>query len=258
MGIGCVDYIIGDRFVIPEEHRPLFEPSVVYLPDSYLTYDTTQTIADVSRSDAGLPETAFVFCAYNNTFKLNAHDFDVWMRLLKRVEGSVLWLSGANSVAADNLRREAQARGVDASRLHFAPFVKDVADHLARYRVADLYLDTQPFNAQTTAADALWAGLPVLTQLGSSFVGRAAASLLHALQLPELVTRSCEEYEAMAIRLATDAGLLAGIRNKLALNRSKAPLFNSALFARRIEAAYIAMMERHVAGLPPDHIVVPS
>jgi protein O-GlcNAc transferase len=259
MGAGCIDYILADRFVIPEDHRSLLSERVVYLPNAYLGYDSAQNISEQipSRTEQGLPETGFVFCAYNNTFKIMPQVFDIWMRLLRTVSGSVLWLMGTNATAVSNLRREAQARGVDPDRLCFAPYVQDVADHLARYRLADLFLDTLPFNAQTTACDALWAGLPVLTRLGSTFVGRAAASLLSAIDMPELITHSAEEYEALALKLATDAPYLAAIRRKLADHRLTTPLFDSELFTRHVEAAYSHMIERHRAGLPPDHLVIP-
>jgi protein O-GlcNAc transferase len=259
MGAGYIDYVLADRFVIPEDHRSLQSERVVYLPNAYLGYDSTQNISEQvpTRAEQGLPETGFVFCAYNNTFKIMPPVFDIWMRLLRTISGSVLWLMGTNATATDNLRREARARGVEPDRLCFAPYVKNVADHLARYRLADLFLDTLPFNAQTTACDALWAGLPVLTRLGSTFVGRAAASLLSAIDLPELIAHSAVEYEALALKFATDASHLAEIRRKLAEHRLTTPLFNTKLFTRHVEAAYSAMVERHRAGLRPDHIVVP-
>ena len=254
-----VDYVFGDRFVIPEEHLPLFSQPVVYLPHSCFAYDSAQPISDrvPSRAENGLPEAGFVFCAFNNTYKLGPQFFDIWMRLLKNTPQSVLWLSPANAAAVNNLRQEAQARGVEPSRLCFAPFVKDMADHLARYRLADLFLDALPFNAHTTALDALWAGLPVLTSVGSTFVGRVAAGLLSAMQLPELITHSSTEYEALALKLATDAPLLAGIRGKLADNRLTTPLFDAGLFTRHVETAYEAMLERHRRGLASEHLVIP-
>jgi predicted O-linked N-acetylglucosamine transferase (SPINDLY family) len=258
MGGGYIDYMLADRFVIPEHHRALLSEQVVYLPNSYLAYDTKQNISEriPSRAEQGLPESGFVFCAYNSPFKITPHVFNIWMRLLRNVSGSVLWLMGMNATVVSNLRREAQARGVDPDRLCFAPFEKDIADHLARYRLADLFLDTLPFNAQTTACDALWAGLPVLTCLGSTFVGRAAGSLLSAIDMPELITHSVEEYEALALKLATNPLQLADIRRKLANNRLTTPLFDSRRFTKHMEAAYRAMVERHRAGLPPDQLII--
>lgn len=253
-----IDYVLGDRFVIPEDHLVLFPQPVVYLPDTYFGYDTKQQISDraSTRTEHGLPETGFVFCAFNNTYKILPPVFDTWMRLLRAIPGSALWLSATNAAAVSNLRREARAREVDPDRLCFAPYVKDMADHLARYRLADLFLDAWPFGAHTTALDALWAGLPVLTCLGSTFVGRVAAGLLSAVRLPELIAHSPAEYEAQAMTLATDAPLLAAIRRKLADQRLTTPLFDAALFTKRIEAAYDAIIDRHRSGLPPDHIAI--
>jgi protein O-GlcNAc transferase len=258
VGTGCIDYILADRFVIPENHRALFSEPVVYLPDTYLGYDSKQIISDrvPTRVELGLPETGFVFCVHNNSFKITPAFFDIWMRLLSRIPGSVLWLSATNATAKSNLRREAQAHGVDPNRLYFAPFVKDMADHLARYRLADIFLDTLPFNAHTTACDALWAGLPVLTCLGSTFVGRVAAGLLNAVGLSELITHSLEEYEALAAKLATDSSLLASIKAKLARNRNNNPLFDSWRFTRHVEASYTQMWERQQRGERPTSFAV--
>nr|WP_229169196.1 hypothetical protein [Bradyrhizobium altum] len=198
-----------------------------------------------------------MFCCFNNNHKIAPDMFDRWMRILGRVEGSMLWLLEGNARAAANLRKEAVARGVAAERLVFAPRVS-IPDHLARHRLASLFLDSTPYNAHTTASDALWAGLPVLTILGDTFAGRVAASLLHAIGLPELVAESPEAYERMAVDLATDPSRLAALRTRLAANRLTAPLFDTRRFTRHIEAAYTAMYERHRAGITPDHIVVPA
>jgi protein O-GlcNAc transferase len=253
-GTGYIDYIVADRFVIPEEQRALFSESVVYLPDTYLAFDSTQKISAhaPTRAELGLPETGFVFCAYNNSYKIRPAIFDIWMRLLHEVEGGVLWLLRASDATASNLRREAAARGVDSGRLIFASYVPRIEDHLARYRVADLFLDTLPFNAQTTACDALWAGLPVVTRLGETFVGRVAASVLSAVGLPELITHSADEYEALALKLAREPGLLAEFKSKLARNRATYPLFDSERFTRHMEAAYTTMWERWQRGESPQ------
>ena len=177
------------------------------------------------------------------------------MRLLKKVEGSVLWLLQDNPTAAKNLRKEAEIRGIDPSRLVFAPRM-ELEEHLARHRVADLFIDTLPYNAHTTASDALWAGVPVLTQMGQSFAARVAASLLNAMDLPELVTKTQEEYEARALELATDRLQLTEIKKKLEKNRETSPLFNGQLFARHIESAYTEIHRRHLNGEKPDHIEV--
>jgi predicted O-linked N-acetylglucosamine transferase (SPINDLY family) len=209
-----------------------------------------------SRAEAGLPERGFVFCCFNNSVKITPDVFDVWMRLLKAVDGSVLWLSPAKSSAPDRLRREAQRRGVAADRLVFASSVPLNEDHLARLRHADLFVDTAPYNAHATACDALWAGVPVLTCSGATFASRVAGSLLGAIGLPELITGSLEDYEARALTLARDPALLAGLRERLARNRDVFPLFDTERFTRHIEAAYTAMWERAQRSEPPQGFAV--
>jgi protein O-GlcNAc transferase len=209
-----------------------------------------------SRSDCGLPSQGFVFCCFNNNYKILPGMFDCWIRILKQVNGSVLWLLDDNASASRNLRAEAVARGVSADRLVFAERVP-LPEHLARHKSADLFLDTLPYNAHTTASDALWAGLPVLTCLGETFAGRVAASLLNAVGLPELITTR-DAYEQVAVDLAQHPEKFTTIKAKLAANRLTTPLFDTTLFTAHIEAAYTAMYERHQAGLAPDHIVVPG
>jgi predicted O-linked N-acetylglucosamine transferase (SPINDLY family) len=256
MGASYMDYIIADRYVIPENHRIFYTEKVVYLPHCYQANDNKKEISDHAhtRAEARLPEEAVVFCCFNNVYKITPERFDIWMRILRQVEGSVLWLLDIET-AIGNLRKEASLRGIDPDRLVFAPYVS-LPEHLARHRLADLFLDTLPCNAHTTASDALWAGLPVLTQAGGTFAGRVAASLLTAIGLPELITGTSEAYEALAIELATNPRKLAVIKDKLAANRLTAPLFNSELFAKHIEAAYTAMYHRHRASQPPGHIYV--
>jgi predicted O-linked N-acetylglucosamine transferase (SPINDLY family) len=246
MGADYIDAIIADRTVIPEESVGDYSEAVVYLPDTYLPNDATRRIAErtPTRSEAGLPEKGFVFCSFNNSYKFTPELFDIWMRLLSRVEGSVLWLPEVNAAAVRNLRREAASRGIDENRLVFAPFLASAEDHLARLRLADLFLDTLPYNAHTTAADALWAGLPVLTTPGSTFAGRVAASLIKAIGLPEMIAPSPEAYEAMALQLARDANALAEIKAKLQRNRGIHALFDTARFTRSLEAAYAKLYER--------------
>ena len=258
LGADYMDYIVADQHVIPEAHREFFTEKVVYMPDCYQANDNRKKIGthDFTRAELGLPEDAFVFCCFNNSYKIVPDVFESWMKLLERIEGSVLWLINDNTAALSNLRREASARGIDIGRLVFAKRMA-LSDHLARHRSADLFLDTLPYNAHTTASDALWAGLPVLTRIGETFAGRVAASLLHAVGLPELITRTREEYERIAIDLATYPTELALIRAKLAQNRLTTPLFDTQLFTRQLESAYEAMYKRHRAGLPPDHIFVP-
>jgi len=257
-GADYLDYIICDRVVIPEDHHAHYAEKVVYLPDTFQANDSRRRIAEhtPSRAEAGLPDDGFVFCSFNNPYKFTPATFDIWMRLLRRVEGSVLWLQEVNATAAKNLRREAIQRGIEANRLVFAPRVPRLEDHLARYRLADLFLDTLPYNAQTTASDALWAGLPVITCLGTTFVGRVAASLLNAVGLPELITSSWEDYEALALKLAVDKGLLADIKARLAQNRATYPLFNTDRFRRHMEAAYVTMWGRYQRFEPPVSFAV--
>ena len=259
MGADCIDYIIADPTVIPEEHFRFYSERVVWLPDSYQVNDDKNPITErvPSRSECGLPETGFVFCCFNNTYKINPRIFDVWMRLLATTANSVLWLLGTNSTAAENLRREAERRGITADRLIFAPRIA-VADHLARHRQADLFLDTLPYNAHTTASDALRAGLPLVTCLGDTFAGRVAASVLRAIGLPELITTSLDEYEALALRLAREPGLLATITSKLAQNRDTYPLFDTPRFTRHIESAYATMWRRFQNGEPAAAFAVES
>lgn len=259
MGAGFIDYIIGDPTLIPLSHQNDYAEKIVHLPHNYMPHDDAGRLISsrpVTRDEAGLPENGFVFCCFNNSYKLNPGVFRRWMALLRAVEGSVLWLSEPAALAVSNLRKEASSAGINPDRLIFAKRVASPADHLARHRLADLFLDTLPYNAHTTASDALWAGLPVLTQIGETFAGRVAASLLMAIGLPELVAETSEQYERIAIDLATQQEKLPGIKRKLAANRAAGPLFNTGLFTRHLEAAYVAMIDRHHAGLAPAHIAV--
>jgi predicted O-linked N-acetylglucosamine transferase (SPINDLY family) len=257
MGASYVDYIVADRIVIPDEHRRFYTEKIVILPDTYQCNDSKRRIAEKtpSREEAGLPAQGLVFCCFNDTSKITPEIFDIWMRLLKEIAGSVLWLLENNPEATRNLRREAEARGVDGSRLIFAAHMK-LAEHLARHRLGDLFLDTLPYGAHTTTSDSLWAGVPVLTCMGTSFAGRVAASLLHAIGMPELITDSLEDYAALALKLARDQTGLAAIRTKLARNRDTYPLFDTARFTRNFEAALATMHERQKNGESPGHLVV--
>src|SRR5258708_4249231 len=257
MGSYLIDYLIAADGVRPFDQQPFYAEKIVHLPDCYWVTDSKLEIAarTPTRREVGLPDEGFVFCCFNNNYKITPHVFDVWMRLLGAVEGSVLWLLPANCDAPENLRREAAARGIDPARLVLAERLK-LPEHLALHRLGDLFVDTLPYNAHTTASDALWAGLPLLTCRGDSFVGRVAASLLYAAGLPELVTRDLGEYEALALRLATDASLLRGLRRRLAQNRSTCPLFDTDRFRRHIEAAYATMWERWQRGKSPRGFAV--
>jgi protein O-GlcNAc transferase len=255
MGADYIDYLIADRMVVPASHQVHYAEKIVYVPNSYQINDSKRPISGKSfaRAELGLPDTGFVFCCFNNNFKIFPEVFECWMRLLKHREESVLWLLEDNAGAAANLRKEARARGVDPDRLVFAKRTA-LPEHLARHRVADLFLDTLPYNAHTTASDALWAGVPVLTQIGETFAGRVVASLLHAVGLPELIFETRDAYEQRALDLATHPAELSRLREKLAQTRLSAPLFDTQLSTRHLERAYLAMYGRYQAGLPPDHI----
>jgi predicted O-linked N-acetylglucosamine transferase (SPINDLY family) len=250
-----IDYFIVDRVVIPDAQRAHFSERLVRLPYTYFPYDTTLEIAAEApdRTTLSLPQRGFVFCCFNNPYKITPSVFDGWMRILRQTPGSVLWLLRDDESAAENLRREAQAREIDPNRLVFAGRMP-LAQHLERHRLADVFLDTLPYNAHTTACDALWAGVPVLTRIGESFAARGAASIVTAIGLPEMIVRSQAEYEAMAIELATNPDKLAAIKAKLANNRLTTPLFDTERFTRDLERAFEAMCERHRLGLPPEDI----
>ena len=258
IGAKYFDYIVGDRTVIPREDLPHYTESVVWLPDTYLPTDDGRSIANSTpaRRDLNLPDDGFVFCCFNQSYKINPTMFEVWMRLLREVAGSVLWLRDHKAAASDNLRSEAQRLGVAAERLIFAPRAPLAADHLARQRQADLFLDTLPYNAHTTATEALWAGLPVLTCMGSSFGGRVAASINLAIGMPELVTGSLREYEAQALNIAKNPTLCQQLKDKVARNRQTYPLFNTAQFTRHIEATYERMWQSHKQGRSPASFIV--
>ena len=251
MGAEYIDYIIADRTVIPEDQQTAYAEKVVYLPECYQVNDSQRRASSrtLTRAEAGLPPSGFVFCSFNKNNKILPPTFDSWVRILQQVDASVLWLLGGSAAVVQNLRKEAESRGIAAERLVFAPWMPP-EDHLARYRLADLFLDTLPCGAHTTASDALWAGLPVLTRLGSTFAGRVAASALQAIGLPEVITHSTDEYESLAVRLATDPSALAAIKSKLAQDRDARPLFDTSRFCRHIERAYIGMWERSQRGEP--------
>jgi predicted O-linked N-acetylglucosamine transferase (SPINDLY family) len=257
MGSGFIDYIIADPVVIPVGAACHYAEQVVYMPGSYQVNDNRRPIdrSTPSRAEQGLPGDGFVFCCFNNGYKIAPDIFAGWMRILARVEGSVLWLFQTNEDAVANLRHVATLHGIAAERLVFAQTLP-LAQHLARHRLADLFLDTLPYNAHTTASDALWAGLPVLTRIGESFAGRVAASLLHEAGLPELITATADAFEREAVALATHPGRLAAIRERLLANRLSVELFDTERFTRHLEAAYVATHARAVAGLPPAAIRV--
>ena len=255
LGADYMDYVVADNTLIPMGSEHGFTEKIIFLPDTYQVNDRKRSIAPESpaREELGLPPRGFVFCCFNNNYKILPHVFSCWMRIMKRVPGSVLWLLEDNASAAASLRRHAAAAEIQPDRLIFAARVPP-PEHLARHRRADLFLDTLPYNAHTTASDALWAGLPVLTCMGHAFAARVAASLLSAVGLPELITKTREDYEDMAVALASDPQHLRAIRDKLAHVRLTAPLFDSRRFTEHLEAAYVAIHQRYLADLPPDHI----
>ncbi len=256
VGGAFIDYIVADEIVLPFDQQPFFKERIVHLPDSYYVRDTTQQPAPMpARALWQLPDDAFVFCGFNNSWKITAPVFDVWMRLLQDVERSVLVLFAANAFAVDNLRKQAAARGVDPQRLVFWSHA-DLAQHLARLSLADLFLDTLPYNAHTTATDALWVGVPVVTCAGATFPGRVGASLARAIGLTDLVTKDLQDYEALARRLARDPAALQSIRQTLASNRASRPLFDTDLFCRHIEQAYVTMWDLWKHGKEPRAFAV--
>lgn len=257
MGADYIDYILADETVIPGDDREFYAEKVVYLPDTYFPANNKRSMPGLSsRLAAGLPENGFVFCCFNHSYKILPDIFSVWMQLLARVERSVLWLSETSTEAKENLRREAEARNISSERIVFAPRLPREEDHITRLALADLFLDTRPYNAHSTANDALWAGVPVLTCPDTAFAGRVAASLLHAIGLPEMIVSSMGEYETLALRLAAEPESLAVIRTKLAQNRMTHPLFNTERFTRHLEAAYEVMWQRQQQGEKPQSFCV--
>jgi predicted O-linked N-acetylglucosamine transferase (SPINDLY family) len=256
LGAACMDYILADATVIPPGEDRFYDEKVVRLPDSYqINDDKRAPVAITTRAEHGLPENSFVFCHFNYGYKILPAHFALWLRILGQVEGSVLWLLGGDPHFAQNLKAEAQKQGIDPQRLIFAPPLTLEA-HVARMALGDLFLDSLPYNAHTTASDALWAGLPLLTCRGTAFAGRVAASLLQAMGLPELVTDTLADYESLALTLARDPVLLQHYRDRLKENRRVAPLFDTARTTRQIEAAYETMMARRLRGEAPQGFAV--
>jgi predicted O-linked N-acetylglucosamine transferase (SPINDLY family) len=254
-----IDYIIADKVLIPETNQKYFSEKIIYLPHCYQVNDSRKFISEkkFSRKEFDLPEDAFVFCCFNNNYKILPETFESWMRMLKKVDGSVLWLLEDNEWARGNLKKEAENFDIDPSRLIFAKRMP-LEDHLARHQLADLFLDTSPYNAHTTASDALWAGLPILTLIGNTFAGRVCSSLLMAIDLADLITESREDYENLAIELATDPLRLNSIRERLKQNRTSSPLFNSSLTTKQIEKAFQKILQCSLNGATPENLVIES
>jgi predicted O-linked N-acetylglucosamine transferase (SPINDLY family) len=258
IGAKYIDYIVADKIIIPEPHQQFYAEKIVYLPNTYMVDDTKRIPSTrvFTREECGLQENAFVFCCFNNDYKFNPKVLDGWSRILLAAKNSVLWISENNKYFRANIATEFESRGIDSDRIIFAQKVEMMADHLSRYALADLFLDTHPYNAHTTALDSLKAGVPILTLMGQSFASRVAASLLNAIGLPELITNTQEEYEALAIELAMNPQKLADIKLKLAHTRLTTPLFDTPLFTKNLEGAYLKMMERYQADMMPDHIFI--
>ncbi|EBA18424.1 TPR repeat protein [Roseobacter sp. SK209-2-6] len=258
-GSTAFDYFIGDHKTCPPGSERFFEEHLIRMPNSYQANDNSRTISDkqYTRADCGLPDDGFVFCSFNNSYKITPREFDIWMRLLAQTDGSVLWLLQTSQSSTENFRQEAEKRGIDASRLIFAPPLPQ-AEHLARQQVADLFLDSFTVNAHTTGSDALWAGVPILTLPGKQFAARVGASLLHAVGLPEMIATSEADYEKRALELAHDTEAMAKIRGKLYRNRLNSPLFDTDRFARDLEKGFDLAFERSLKGQTPAHIDVPA
>ena len=256
MGAGYIDYVVGDATTIPPGHDAFFSEKVIRIP----FYQANSRQLDVaaappSRAAAGLPAEGTVFCSFNNNFKITPAVFDSWMRILAGVPGSTLWLFAGKAEASGSYRSRARQMGIDPRRIVLAPFVP-LPEHLARHALADLFLDTFPYNGGTTVSNALRMGLPVVTRMGESFASRMGASLLQAVGLPELAAADAQAYEATAIRLGTAPGDCAALKARLAAALPDSPLFDAAAVARTLEAGFAAAHARACAGLPPDHITV--
>jgi predicted O-linked N-acetylglucosamine transferase (SPINDLY family) len=258
MGAGFMDYIIADEFVIPPGSEPAFTEQVARLPHTYLPYDRTQAIGSPrGRADYELPENALVLACFGQVRKINPPVFDAWMEVMTSVPDAVLWLATRYPPVIARLRREAEARGVAAERLVFAPPVTDVGDHLARYRLVDVALDTYPYGSHSTAADALWAGCPLVALVGDSFAARVSGSVLGAAGVPELITHSLAQYRDLLLELARDGGLRQQVRARLEELRLTCPLFDTARFVRHLEQAYLQMHQRRRQGLLPAALAIP-
>ena len=256
-GANCIDYLIADKILIPKENQKYFSEKIVYMPDSYQVNDSKRKISDkvFTKKELNLPEDGFVFCCFNQSYKITPYVYDIWMKIIKRVDGSVLWLIKDSDIGSHNLKKEAQKRGVEPDRIIFAEKMSN-SEHLARHRLADLFIDTFPYTAHTTCSDALWSGLPVITKMGESFVSRVSASLLTAIGLPELITKTEKDYEELTFKIARDKSLLNEIKKKLNKNRAIKPLFNTKLFTKNIESAFQIMHERYHSDIPIKNIEI--
>ena len=256
-GASCIDYLIADKILIPKESQEHYSEKIVYLPNTYQVNDSKKKISEkiFTKEELNLPEKSFVFCCFNQSYKILPSTFDIWMQILRRVESGVIWLLESNETSSKNLKHEATQRGIDSSRIIFAKPLH-LAEHLARHKAADLFIDTFPYTAHTTCSDSLRAGLPVLTLQGESFASRVASSLLETVGLKELITHTTKEYEDMAVEFASDLSRLQNIKNKLEVNKDKTPLFNTKLFTSHIEKAYLEMHKRYNENKKPENIEI--
>ena len=256
-GANFIDYVIADKTLVSKELQKHYSEKIISLPGTYQVNDSTKKISDkvFTREELGLPKNGFVFCCFNNNYKILPSVFDIWMRLLKKIKGSVLWLLVENLTAKENLKKEAVKRNVDENRIIFAK-IMPLADHLARHRCADLFIDTFPYTAHTTCSDALWAGLPVITRVGNSFPSRVSASLLTAIDLPELITHTEKEFEDLAVEFANNKSKLDEIKIKLEKNKISKSLFNTKLYTKNIESSYKIIYDRYLKNLPAENIEI--
>ena len=256
-GANFIDYVIADKTVISQELKKYYSEKIIFLPDTYQVNDSAKKISDkvFTREEMGLPKDSFVFCCFNKNYKILPSVFDIWMNLLKKVKDSVLWLLVENTKAQENLKKEATKRNIDENRIIFAK-IMPLDDHLARHRCADLFIDTFPYTAHTTCSDALWAGLPVVTRIGKSFASRVSASLLNAIDLPELITHSEEEFENLALDFANNKNKLNQVKVKLEKNKISNSLFNTKLYTKNIESSYKIIYDRYLKDLPAEDIEI--
>jgi predicted O-linked N-acetylglucosamine transferase (SPINDLY family) len=257
MGADFIDYLMADRTLIPDQMQQYYREKIIYLPNCYQPNDNTRVISDkvLTKSEMGLPDDGFVFCCFNKSYKITSTEFDIWMRLIAKVDKSVLWLLSSNKWAEKNLKEAASIRGISSDRIVFAQKIPH-ADHLARLKLADLFLDTFNYNAGATATDALWSGLPLITKMGQGYTARMAGSILSAIGLSELIVTEESQYEKLALRLATAPGELIQIRKKLAANRLATPLFDTELSTKHLENGYSQAYKLYFEGKSPDHIYV--
>ena len=249
LGSKNIDYLIADKIVIPKSKRKYYSENLIYLPGTYMPTNNNLEISNykITKKNMKLPDNSFIFCNFNQSFKISMEEYEIWMRLLKQIDKSVLWLQGSNEIVKYNLKKEAEICGVNPQRIIFTDRIEKNR-HLARHKLADLFLDTFNFNAQSTASDCLWSGLPLITRIGSQFVARSAASQLTAIGLPELITKTSYEYEKLALKIANDPNLLKKLKNKLHLNKKRFELFDTKNYTKNLEKSYLEVSNNYISG----------